>query len=129
MPVNLLQVKFAEKLILLISFVDDTMSSENFQFEVAVMHAMQSYTKHTVGLLGWCSRPMGICMEMYDSSLDRINEPRREGEDFFLTIYQVYSMMKQVCEALHACEQLMIVHNDLKPGISFHIYQDTLKNE
>ena len=93
------------------------MSIENFKFEVAVMHAMQSYTKHTVGLLGWCSRPMGICMETYDMSLDRLIEPRQEGENYFLTITQVYSMMNQVCDALHACEQLMIVHNDLKPGM------------
>ena len=81
------------------------------------MHAIQSYTKHTVGLLGWSSRPMGICMETYDMSLDRLIEPRQEGENYFLTITQVYSMMNQVCDALHACEQLMIVHNDLKPGM------------
>ena len=58
-------------------------------------------------------------METYDMSLNKLIEPRQDGENYFLTITQVYSMMKQVCDALNACEQLMIFHNDLKPGMYF----------
>ena len=88
------------------------MSPENFQFEVAVMHALQSYTRHTVDVLGWCNAPMAICMEKYDMSLAHLIK----RENFTLGINHVFTMMKQVCEALQACEELMIVHNDLKPG-------------
>ena len=101
----------------------DFVEPEQFKLEVAVMHAMQSYTKHTVQLLGWCNTPMGLCMEKYDTCLQRLLfKTPKIAMNGGLGVTHVFKMMREICDAMAACEELLIVHCDLKPG-------DKLENE
>ena len=83
------------------------------------MHAVHAFTPNSVQVLGYCEDPMAICMEKYDMSLDKFIfkplQPLKRQSTLTLRLSDVSNIMHDVCKALNACEELSIVHNDLKP--------------
>ena len=71
-------------------------------------------------MIAWAERPMCICMEKYDMSLMDLlfgSKTIKVGRNqFSVTLENAFQMMRELCDALSACESLNIVHNDLKPG-------------
>jgi serine/threonine protein kinase len=93
---------------------DSNCDANQFKFEVAVMDAMRNFTRHTVGVVGWSINPYAIVMKRYQTSLDNIifqNERIR--------LVTIASIIKDINDALTACEKLGIIHNDLKPSKYF----------
>ena len=82
------------------------------------MHAIYTYTKNSVQMIGWSTDPMCICMEKYDMSLADVlfGSRKMKVHGFALGIKDVFKAARDICEALVVCEDLKIIHNDLKPG-------------
>ncbi len=63
-------------------------------------------------------------MEKYDMSLKELifASDTSSKSTFTLNLKDVFKITSDICEALTICEELMIVHNDLKPGMKYLMF-------